>query len=54
MYVKGKGREGDELGVYGYEDGFDVEGAGTVEELGCFLAVGIDVELEEEGLVGRA
>ena len=37
--------------VYCYEDGFDAEIAGFVEELGCFGAVGVDVELEEEGLM---
>ena len=37
--------------VDGDEDGFDAEGAGFVEELGGFGPVGVDVELEEEGLV---
>lgn len=40
--------------VGGDEDGFDAEGTGSVEELGRFGAVGVDVELEEEGLVGAA
>ena len=40
--------------VDGDEDGFDAEGAGFVEELGGFGAVGVDVELEEEGLVCAA
>ena len=43
-----------DVGVDGDEDGFDAEGAGFVEELGGFAAVGVDVELEEEGLVGAA
>ena len=43
-----------DVGVDGDEDGFDAEGAGLVEELGRFGAVGVDVELEEEGLVGAA
>ena len=42
------------MGVDGDEDGFDAEVAGFVEELGGFGAVGVDVELEEEGLVGAA
>ena len=43
-----------DVGVDGHEDGFDAEGAGFVEELGRFGAGGVDVELEEEGLVGAA
>lgn len=35
-----------------YEDSFDAEFAGFVEKLGCFGAVCVDVELEEEGLGG--
>ena len=42
------------MGVDGDEDGFDAEGAGVGEELGGFGAVGVDVELQEEGLVGAA
>ena len=37
--------------VDGDEDGFDAQIAGFVEELGGFGSVGVDVELEEEGLV---
>ena len=40
--------------VDGDEDGADAEGAGLLEEEGGFGAVGVDVELEEEGLVGAA
>ncbi len=43
-----------DVGVDGDEDGADAEGAGFVEELGGLGAVGVDVELEEEGLVGEA
>lgn len=43
-----------DVGVDGDEDGFDAELAGFVQELGRFGAVGVDVELEEEGLVGAA
>ena len=43
-----------DVGVDGDEDGFDAERAGFVQELGGFGAVGVDVELEEEGLVGAA
>ena len=43
-----------DVGVDGDEDGFDAEVAGFVEELGGLGAVGVDVELEEEGLVGAA
>lgn len=42
------------MGVDGDEDGADAEVAGLVEELGGFGAGGVDVELEEEGLVGVA
>lgn len=42
------------VGVDGDEDGFDAEVAGFVEELRRFGAVGVDVELEEKGLVGPA
>ena len=49
-----KGGGGGVLGVYGYENGFDAEVTGFVKELRCFGAVGVDVELEEEGLVGCA
>ena len=40
-----------DVGVDGDEDGFDAQVAGFVEELGGFGPVGVDVELEEEGLV---
>lgn len=40
--------------VDGDEDGFDAEVAGFVQQLRRFGAVGVDVELEEEGLVGAA
>ena len=40
--------------VDGDEDGFDAQVAGFVEELGGFGPVGVDVELEEEGLVRDA
>ena len=43
-----------DVGVDGDEDCFDAERAGLVEELGRFGSVGVDVELEEEGLVGPA
>jgi hypothetical protein len=41
-----------DVGVYCDEDGFGAEFAGFVEELGCFGAVCVYVELEEEGLRG--
>lgn len=37
--------------VDGDKDGFDAEGLGSVEEFNGLLAVGVDVELEEEGVV---
>lgn len=37
--------------VDGDEDGFDAEGFGSAEEFNRLLAVGVDVELEEEGVV---
>ncbi len=40
--------------VDGDEDGFDAQLAGFVQQLRGFGAVGVDVELEEEGLVGAA
>lgn len=43
-----------DVGVGRDEDGADAEGAGAVEELGRFGAVGVDVELEEERLVRAA
>lgn len=49
-----KGGGGGVLGVYGYENCLDAEVTGFVKELRCFGAVGVDVELEEEGLVGCA
>ena len=40
--------------IDGHEDGADAEGARLVEELRRFGPVGVDVELEEEGLGGAA
>ena len=40
--------------VDGDEDGADAEGAGLLEVEGGFGAGGVDVELEEEGLVWEA
>lgn len=40
-------------GVDSYEDGFDAEGFRAAEEFGGFGAVGVNVELEEEGMVGE-
>jgi hypothetical protein len=37
-------------GVDGHEDGFYAEGASAAEEFDCFGAVGVYVELEEEGM----
>ena len=42
------------VGVDGDENCFDAQLAGFVEELRAFGAVSVDVELEEEGLVGAA
>ena len=40
------------MSVDGDEDGFDAQGARFVQELRCFGAVCVDVELEEESLGG--
>ena len=49
-----KGGGGGVLGVYGYENCSDAEVTGFVKESRCFGAVDVDVDLEEEGLVGCA
>lgn len=38
--------------IHCYEDGTDTERSGTVEELSRFGAVGVDIELQKERLIG--
>lgn len=40
--------------VDGNKDGFDTKGASAAEEFDCLGPVGVDVELEEEGMAGRS
>lgn len=40
--------------VYRYEDGADTKRSGAVEKLGGFGAIGIDIELQEEWLIGSS